>query len=136
MVPDFDAKAIRVRRRIPPGEPVEDKVYLALQLDAPLSAELPSRCAIEDVERTVEERDVSFDAKTGRRREKVNVRKVVSPSQVFRFTEREDSHWHGGSIRAARGDFLVKDGDTFFVVPEVIKATKQPVFWSRFELVR
>lgn len=125
----FTTASFRIRRKDGGQE------YQTVQSDQRFLGSLPDHPHFEEVDRVLVEKVASVDSATGKRVEADSVRKVKDVAKCFRFTGEADSDSHGGMIRLEVGDYLVKDGDSYFVIPDVDRRTRKPVFSERFERI-
>ena len=122
----FATSAFKVRRRTDGAE------FLAVKVVDKFVGVLPDRPHFEDVERNIEHCDVTYNPETGEKIKKYRVEKVKDKAKCFSFTGEADSDVHGGTIRVEPGDYIIKDGDTYFAVPDVDRRSRKPIFSERF----
>lgn len=95
---------------------------------------LPDRPSYKPVERKLVSEEVTYDPKTGAKIKKEKVEVVHDLEKRFDFTEHASSDVHGGMISADVGDYIVRDGDAYFVIPIMDRRNKAPIFarqWAR-----
>jgi hypothetical protein len=122
----FKTEAFRVRRLS------DGKEFLAVKIKDKYIGRLPDRPHFEDVERTLVHKDVRFDPVTGARIETERLERVKDKAKCFTFTGDAASDSHGGMISVVAGDYLLKDGDSYFAVPDIDKRSRRPIFEERF----
>lgn len=124
MVPYFKDEAFKVRRQ---DDKDGKRILTCVRLKAAIHMELPSKPTREMVDRVFEDVHVTYDPETGRKKKRIEIRKVRDEAQLYRFPEEGGDH-HGGWIKGDVGDYLLSDGDTFFVVPDRDLRSRKPIF--------
>jgi hypothetical protein len=87
--------------------------FSAIKMTDKFQFALPDFHGYQDVERVVEDKSEVYDPVSGRMKGVVTPRVVKDRSKVF---NPEEGHYHGGNVRGNAGDYLVTDGQMFFVV--------------------
>lgn len=111
----FKTAAFKIKHK-ESGRELEAIVIETKLVRVPLT--IGDRPSFQDVERDI------IDPKT-----KKAVDKVKDKAKCFDFGAGDS---HGGMVSAEAGDYLVRDGHTYFVVPDIDKRTRKPIFSERY----
>jgi hypothetical protein len=131
----FKEDSFQCRRKRRPDDPEPHPVALAAELKTDLKVIGPDRSHMTPVERTLEDREISYDPKTGKQNVRVITHVVNDCAREFTFNEEPGGDHHGGELRGKAGDFVVLEpGGCPFVVPLKNK-DGSPNFWEKFEKV-
>lgn len=87
---------------------------LALKADRPYKGPIPDVFEWEKFTRIVEEREVSFHPKTGKKEVKVTPRRVEDKTRKI---DPEKGHCLGGSLSVIKGQYVVFEQGTFMAYP-------------------
>ena len=104
------------------------RVVDAVQMTAPFESACPDKFTLQPITKTEDVVVLVFDPTEKKSVEKIETRTEQGLAKVF---DQEAGDFHGGNIRGRRGDYILFDGDGFFVVREK-NEQGVPVFDKRF----
>lgn len=116
------AKSFRVR------DLESQREFDCIQMPVAFESPCPDKFELREVERVIEEKRVEWDTKTNGLKHRVEQKIVTDKAKIF---DSDAGHYRGGTIRGKAGDYVLTDGETFFVVTNKDERGV-PVFDKRF----
>lgn len=122
---DFDAL---FKNALPIREMETKRELLAVQMADPFESSCPDKFELRETTKVVEDKVLSATAVPGVFEEKIVARDVKMTAKII---DQDAGHHRGGNIRGRAGDWIIFDGDGFFVVRDK-DAMGVPVFAKRY----